>query len=215
MSTDEATPLPGKVVGENVKRLRMARGKTQAELARLLDALGLGWPRSTLSTLETGRRADVTFSELVFLATALEVPLAELFAGTGEMRLADGLGLPSPEARRLLSGGSAPPTLVWSTGTGGPADWLLERPEHAAPVDADHALARRLGVDPDVVVAAARSLWGRTMTEERNRLTTPRTTGDVAMSALQAIRGHVTRDLEHQITDHLDRVKPNRKGSKP
>lgn len=85
-------------------------------------------------------------------------------------------------------------------------------PASAAKQDAELKAARRLGVTPDTIVKTARKLWGRTLTEERDRLVGE----NVAMHeyageywaghgqassdprprrTLQAVRGHISRAL--------------------
>lgn len=61
------------LVGNNVKRLRLAAGITQAELADLV-----GVDRSYISGLEQGNR-NPTVVSLWHVARALETPIRSLF----------------------------------------------------------------------------------------------------------------------------------------
>lgn len=61
------------LVGNNVKRLRLAAGITQAELADLV-----GVDRSYISGLEQGNRNPTVIS-LWHVARALEIPIRSLF----------------------------------------------------------------------------------------------------------------------------------------
>lgn len=61
------------MVGGNVKRLRMAAGITQAELAELV-----GVDRAYISGLEQGNR-NATIVSLWHVAQALEAPIRSLF----------------------------------------------------------------------------------------------------------------------------------------
>ncbi|QQO19478.1 helix-turn-helix transcriptional regulator [Bradyrhizobium diazoefficiens] len=62
-----------RLVGGNVKRLRMAAGITQAELAELV-----GVDRAYISGLEQGNR-NATIVSLWHVAQALEAPIRSLF----------------------------------------------------------------------------------------------------------------------------------------
>ena len=55
--------------------------------------------------------------------------------------------------------------------------------------------ARRLGYTPVQVQYAARSMWGRTLTEEREVRTSERTGPHTPRRSVQAVRARVTRDL--------------------
>ncbi|BEV46451.1 hypothetical protein CRBSH125_26340 [Afipia carboxidovorans] len=66
------------LVGGNVKRLRMAAGITQAELADLV-----GVDRAYISGLEQGHR-NPTVVSLWHVATALNAPVRSLFEEGGK-----------------------------------------------------------------------------------------------------------------------------------
>ncbi len=94
------------------------------------------------------------------------------------------------------------------------------RDDVARALDAEVKAAKRLGVTPDHVVAAARRRWGRTLTEERDRVLDAhgrmgrlsrdywRARGqDVPPAdarARQAVRGHITRRLVAELAEDLD-----------
>jgi transcriptional regulator with XRE-family HTH domain len=63
------------IVSSNVLALRLARGWTQAQLAK---AIGLGWSADTTGQAEHGRRAW-TADEITATAVALGVPPSRLF----------------------------------------------------------------------------------------------------------------------------------------
>jgi transcriptional regulator with XRE-family HTH domain len=79
---------------------------------------------------------------------------------------------PSPELRRLLELAHA--------------DKLGEPEEHAA---------KRLRTFSLAVAAAARKRWDRSFTEERDRRVTEQAPADATRRTLQALRGHVAREL--------------------
>ena len=65
----------GDVIARNVRAERARRHWRQADLADLL-----GWERSSVGHLESGRRS-VKASDLPALCRALEIPLAKLLEG--------------------------------------------------------------------------------------------------------------------------------------
>ncbi len=71
-------PTYREVVGQNVRRARLARGWTQALLGAEIERyLGEGWPKQIVSAIEQGGRG-VDADELVALGFALGVPVTEL-----------------------------------------------------------------------------------------------------------------------------------------
>jgi transcriptional regulator with XRE-family HTH domain len=67
-----------RMVGSNVKRLRLAAGITQAKLADLV-----GVDRAYISGLEQGSR-NATIVSLWHVATALNAPVRSLFEESGK-----------------------------------------------------------------------------------------------------------------------------------
>jgi transcriptional regulator with XRE-family HTH domain len=68
-------PSLGDVIAANVRGERARRRWSQADLAERL-----GWARSTVGDLESGRR-KVAADDLPALCTALDVPFADLIRG--------------------------------------------------------------------------------------------------------------------------------------
>lgn len=66
----------------NVRAYRLLRRLEQDEVAGRMQSLGHGWRRATVSEIERSRR-NVTVSELVGLAMALNVTVAELLDSRG------------------------------------------------------------------------------------------------------------------------------------
>jgi hypothetical protein len=61
--------------------------------------------------------------------------------------------------------------------------------------DAERKAARTLGVPASAIALAARRLWGRGLTAERDRRVDEQIGGDATPRTAQAHRGHVTRAL--------------------
>jgi len=82
--------------------------------------------------------------------------------------------------------------------------------------DAEIKAARKLGVEGHVIVETAQKLWNRSLPDERdarlrsnsiyNTLTTPEGRPIVAKHSLQALRGHITRQL---LVELRKEIKPN------
>lgn len=70
-------------------------------------------------------------------------------------------------------------------------------------LSAEVKVARSFGVEPGVVVNAANKLWGRGLSEERDRVVRDRVTPAMSPRTLQALRGHVTRGLMTQLAEAL------------
>lgn len=61
-------------VATEIRRYRKERGLTVQGLAAACEALGLAVPKTTITNLETGRRASVDLAEFLVLAKVLDVP---------------------------------------------------------------------------------------------------------------------------------------------
>lgn len=205
MSHDELPPTVGNVVGENLKALRQRKRLTQDKAADLLVRNGLNWKRTHISDLESGRRETVDAGTLVVLAVALDVSLAELFAGEGDVLLTPRAEFDTArvtatrEALRAAMNGKIETVLIGGLVSGVAAlhheEWWDGR---QVPIAADRALAERLGVPVEEVVEAAGLLWERSLTEERDRLVAE--LGEISPGERQARQGHIMRRLNAAVT---------------
>ncbi len=73
------------------------------------------------------------------------------------------------------------------------------------PSEAERKVAGRLGEDPQVILAVARLLWGRSLADERDRLVDERADAGVEPDRLRALRGRVTRHLVEQVAAEIER----------
>jgi len=69
---------PGNVVGAQIRRIRSGQGLSQSAFAAKCQRLGWDVGRDIVARIEGGIRL-VTDPELIFLARALNVPMASLF----------------------------------------------------------------------------------------------------------------------------------------
>lgn len=197
----EAAKL-GQVVGASVRALRRARKWSQEDTARTLSQIGLRWERWRVAELESGRRHDVTLSELMFLAEAFNVRIADLVAAHPAAGLetvsAGETTRPRDHVRRLLLG-----ELPLEPELYGP-EWHSE--ERALPAPPYWSMsgtrivqfysslevrsALQLGVLVRDVAAAARDRWGVAIDEEVRR-------------RLEGQNMRVAPDIEEQVIDEL------------
>lgn len=200
----------GRVV---LDRVQAAVQVDEPGAARLLARRGAQWHRSKVAAIEAGERPNMSFADVLVLANAFNVELAELFDGDGEVTLTEYVTLSRPMVRDVIRG-----TYV----VGGSEDWdpttrrgeLLELARIRADDDArkaasllgseaDRALADRLNVPARAVTETATELWSRTLTEERDARAAG--LGDMSAGERQARRGHITRELSRQLQAELDR----------
>ncbi|MFF3461011.1 helix-turn-helix domain-containing protein [Streptomyces sp. NPDC001984] len=195
--SDEPPLTVGAVVGENLKSLRKARRWTQDAAAAQLSSRGFAWKRAHIADLESGRRETLDLGALIVLGAVLEVQLSDLFAGDGDVLLTPRADFPQhaitvtrEQLRAWLLGEK---TWVRIDGSEGVRAVL-----HGTPAQADDALAKRLGIPTGDVVAAARRLWGRSLTQERDERVLQ--LGDLPIEERQARQGHITRELSSDLS---------------
>lgn len=70
---------------------------------------------------------------------------------------------------------------------------------------AERKAAARIGESALVVVAMSRLLWGRTLTDERDRIVSERADAGADSERLRALRGRVTRQLVDQLAREIKR----------
>jgi transcriptional regulator with XRE-family HTH domain len=73
MSLEDGAVTPVATIASRVKELRGRRGWTAADLGAALTRRGIKWDRFTVAGLESGKRQNVTVSELLALALVLDV----------------------------------------------------------------------------------------------------------------------------------------------
>lgn len=194
----------GQALGRNLRRLRDERRWTQEETARQVRRAGVDWTRDNIAQIETGRRRSIDLETLVPLADCFGIALADLFEGDGAVELDEGVSIDLDALRQALNGATVGSEDVPLALTGDAVDRALDGAVRVTPVELDVRTARRFELDVDQVTEAARGLWGRTMTEEREARVDERTEGELPARSLQAVRGHVSRELLDEIRPHLE-----------
>jgi transcriptional regulator with XRE-family HTH domain len=192
----------------NLQRLREQARLTQHEAARLLSRRGAPWHRSKIAAIESGERPNVSIADVLLLAHTFNVELAELFDGDGDVELSQLATLPRPLIRDIIRGmASLEGSKDWDPHTRHDELLGLARIRTAGEGtrfgarEADQMLARRLDVPVRAVTEIARELWDKTLTDERDERVNQ--LGDLPLSERPAHRGHITRELSHQIEDEL------------
>ncbi|RPF40739.1 hypothetical protein EDD96_4515 [Streptomyces sp. Ag109_G2-6] len=220
----EPTALPLRdVLAAGLKQVRQQRGLRQEEAAARIRQQGLtSWIRGTVAQAEVGARR-FSIEELLLLALALDASPADFITSPDDqlVELAPGAHLTAAALRALLSGDrttlrrlspktaatpSVEPNLVSElldearrSGLDDPV--LIERAV-AAVSDAERHVARKVGTTPEWVNLVALSRWERTWSEERDRRLAGRA-AEATPRQLQAMRGHITRELLTELEDDL------------
>jgi transcriptional regulator with XRE-family HTH domain len=216
------------VLGANLRRLRQERELRQDDLAARARGVGLSWTQQTVAAIEGGRRA-LSVGELLLLQSVLEMSLTELLPellAADEDADVEGAVL-SPDGLMALAAGTDESRLLlhalWPEEYGGGRiGAVMERRDRqlfdryrvsindapqvtaAEHGDAERKAARQLNVRPLEVAVASWSLWGHSLTDERDtRLGEQNGEGDA-----RARRGHITRQLLDELQAH---IKDNRR----
>jgi hypothetical protein len=195
------------VIRHNIRRLRVSRSWSQDQLASEIQRNGLAsWARPQVAATESGARG-LSIGEVLVIARTFAVGWDDLSAvqeltpgGAEDVHIAvtPTLGVGGthlPELCRLQ------PEAVAQLITTGEGEALVQALESGATRQAEQKIARALGVSTDVLTMAAKRLWGRGLTEERDR----RADAGAAASTRerQALRAHATRLLIAELAHEL------------
>lgn len=221
----------GAVIGAGVRVLRLEQGLTQDELARSLRNAGLDWDQGALARLEAGGRG-VSPEQHLLLAQALGVEPYQLIAGDDDdwvtltprarwRTIAVRAAYAGANPAQMPAGDFEDPVIRsvrkvaqvivgrheqraaaakwWPRATAGQLDEAIE-----AVGDAERKAGRALGVDPVAVSTVAHKKWGRSFTAERDARAAGLLEEGAGRRALQALRGHVTRQLLAELAPILE-----------
>lgn len=204
------------LVGENLRHWRTINGRSLEQFSAEVQWWGLPWGPSTLAKIERGER-PLQAAEFVVL-TQCARGLENLLAGSDEWKvgLTEETTFSLRQIVRALAGkpsvgfgGTAPVIRDFLQSDDDDLDEFIDRmilrqaptPADAAKREHERTLAKALGVTPLAVAEAAFALWGHGLTEEREE----RLSKDPTQTrrTLQALRGHVTRDLREELALEL------------
>ncbi len=202
------------LVGENLRHWRTLNGRSLEQFSVEVQWWGLPWGPSTLAKIERGER-PLQAAEFIVLTRCVR-GLENLLVGQDEweVSLTKQTSFPLRQIVRSLAGklawGFTAP--VMQDADDSDADDLEESidpmilrqaptPADAAKREHERTLAKTLGVTPLAIAEAAFALWGHGLTEEREE----RLSQDPTQTrrTLQALRGHVTRDLKNELAHEL------------
>lgn len=196
-------------VGQLIKKLRLDRGFSHEFVAFRLRKWGLNWSRSQLAMVEAGRRG-LTVGEWIMLPAILTealsisspltyedlVPTAQRLALTPQLTV-----LNSDVVRELLLNQGH--LEQGKFGAGRPIEDLFERPitsQKPYQEDAAWNAARHFHVPMEAISKAAEQLWRHPLSVERDRRILE---SGQSGRTLQALRGHVTRQLFRELAPQL------------
>lgn len=205
-------------IGAEIRRLRENRGVQQEAIAAAARSVfGLEWTRGTVTAIELGRRG-LSPSEVVLLPLVLaeaDVTGGRVYApwdlipdsDGGEIDVAPGFSLPFRMVRNLLGERrrESPEAVAADVARVAAAiepnrNALIARDAAGA---AETKVATALGVPAIAVARAARDLWGHSLTAEREARIERESNAATAPRRLQALRGHITRQLVVELTPTL------------
>jgi hypothetical protein len=213
------------LVASNVSRLREAAQVPVDRVVKAAQSMGLEWNASWLRGVEQGQRS-LTGEELIALpvvlsaALAHRVTLADLLLGDAPVVVRpDASPIAAPYLREIITG--APyrrhfsdvtqdaTALLMASNAAAVEKMRIVREANFSDVDmrtlgraeagsgtAESRLARRLDVAEIIVIAAAASLWGRSLSDERDALLR----GSGAKQSLATI----TRRLSNEVTRRIN-----------
>jgi hypothetical protein len=226
------TPTLAVAVGRRMRSLRDEHDVTADTLAMHARSIGLGWQRSTVATIETGKRR-LTGEELLLLPLLLSMALPVVIGLRDlldtEMALTEELSMTPTGFQQLLdadtqvwggyklrSAGPAdrkPSTEVWARieelwpDVHGASRLNLERlraVELAAGGETEQKAARTLGCTALEVSALSHRLWGHGLAAERERRLALVDEPTASVAVMRVRRGHITRMLVDELAAHLE-----------
>jgi hypothetical protein len=213
------------LVASNVSRLREAAQVSVDRVVKAAQSIGLEWNASWLRGVEQGQRS-LSGEELialpVVLSTALahRVTLADLLIGDAPIVVKPNSSpIAAAYLREILTG--APyrrhfadvaqdtTALLMASNAAAVEKMRTVRQANLSDVDvrtlgraeagsgnAESRLARRLGVPEIIVIAAAASLWGRSLSDERDAL--------VRVNGAKQSLATITRRLSNEVTRRIN-----------
>lgn len=190
-----------------MRSIRDTHGVTAEDVAAHARAHGLSWQRSTVASIEIGRRG-LSVEEFVLLPAILTgalrqsggwdadrfLPIEVLLRKLPNIKMNERLTLPGDALQRVMDGG---PLVVL-------LDETLVLAASARAAETERHAARVLDVEPGAVLIAAIRIWGHGLTEERDRRAAEQQPDDEARGSRRTRRGHITRQLIEELRTELE-----------
>lgn len=217
---NEVEPIPlVAVVTENMRRIRTERGLLQEDVAMAARWVGLMWSSITVTQIESGSR-QLSLDEVLLLPLVLRCSLKDLLDTANDddpIQLGYNTILEAATVRRLvaekgpqLSADEIPmlpgleypldPKITSAVRKGSLEETLLSYllVREGARGEAERKAAQTMRITAALITAYALSLWGRSLTEERDGRAVEHL---IKGKELRAVRGHITRALLREITN--------------
>ena len=167
----------------------------------------MDWTRASVASLETGRRG-LSVEEFMLLPMVLKILtgrdqwwLGDLLPD-GWIKMPLGLRTSGRSLRDLLDGGSVED---WEVQAGTALEMREATNRLQQQSEAVRHAARRLEVEPGTVSRMADQIWRRSFNQERDARIVGAGEDDMPPRRIQALRGHVTRELINELRQALDR----------
>ena len=216
-----------KLLAQQIRGIRERRRLSQEQLAGLAEDHGLNWKQDTVALIELGRR-KLNLEEFLLLPSILDADDNELFPEDCQVVLTPTISVGSVAVsiknyqvhdshllrvgKQVHKGSAKHKREVMDLEGRGTAAF-----EHHGKAlrNAEVNAARKFGVTPRVIVAAAQRLWKRSLPEERDARLTPAGEGTMPIvgerRTLQALRGHITRQLLNELRKEIKQKMPKSK----
>jgi len=224
VAEDENTAPIAVVVGQNCRRIRTEADVTQNMLAKNARYIGLRWTTSKVGQFERGQNTP-TFGTVMAVSIALSwaternVLPADLVEFDGFIEFNAAFKLAGPKVVAALRGEPWGVLRAEDSGISVDRDFVskafaafanrgspsryrdlligdVAEAQRRSGLDEDR-LIKRLGISNDLLAEASVYLWGRSFSDERDRLAGP--------DANAQKRGRISRNLQKQIEEELAR----------
>lgn len=224
------TPIAA-IVGTNLAAIRTRYGLTTDQVAQTAKLYGLRWTDSRVSAMERGRIPATlptlfALAQTLGDVTGHRVSIADLVDSDGWVEINNDLGVSAAALRTALEGvaidlksheifGSADDAEDTAGGAVESLQRFLELPttlQAALSVGrvgrarlragaSEERIAQQLGIDQTLMAAMSLHIWGRTLSEERDRRA-----GETANAQR---RGQVARALKQELKRALETINGN------
>jgi hypothetical protein len=156
-----------------------------------------------VASIEAGTR-EVHFGELILAGAALDLTMSDWLQGDGFVKVAGDTEVTLPTLRAGLRGRAGRNELIHE------ARGSLKRhltPESAesqfkaagAIGELEYRVGRQLGEVPVIIATYSKRMYGHWLWQERDARVKERYEADLSPRSLQAVRGHITRELTDEL----------------